>query len=402
MNIAVIGGGAAGYFSAINCLELNPNHQVTIFEKSSNPLQKVKVSGGGRCNVTHACFIPNELVKFYPRGARELLGPFTRFMTGDTMEWFENRGVPLKIEEDNRIFPQSNSSQSIIDLFLKMTRDLGVKTKLNSVITNISKTEKGFILTDKDKKRFTFDAVVFTPGSSKMALDLVSKLGLKITKTVPSLFTFRTPDSIFNELAGVTLEKVSIKIEGISGQQKGPLLFTHRGLSGPSILKTSAYKALELATLNYVFSIYIDLLPSYSIEEVLELIEGSKKKLKALEIPLPKRLISKVVEYCNLNVDDFAGVLSPKKHQELATTFKSLKIEVSGKDTFKEEFVTAGGVDLKEVDFKTFEAKKIPNFFLAGEILNIDAVTGGFNFQAAWTGAFHIATTLSLREQSLS
>lgn len=398
MKVAIIGGGAAGYFTAINCLELNHKHQVTIFEKSSNPLQKVKISGGGRCNVSHACFIPNELVKFYPRGKRELLGPFTRFMTGDTMEWFENHGVPLKIEDDNRIFPQSNSSQTIIDLFTNKARDLGVKTKLNTAIIHISKTEKGFIVTDKNKKTYTFDSVVFAPGSSKVALDLAHKMGLEITETVPSLFTFRTPNSIFNELSGVTLDKVSVKIEGLPGSQSGPLLFTHRGLSGPAILKTSAYKALELSEKKYEFSIYIDFLPKHSLEEVLEEIETTKKKLKGLEVDLPKRLIAKIIEYCGFSTDSFANSLSAKSQKELALAFKSLKIKVNGKDTFKEEFVTAGGIDLKEIDFKSFEAKKIPNFFIAGEILNIDAVTGGFNFQAAWTGAFHIATALSLRE----
>ncbi len=398
MKIAIIGGGAAGYFTAVHLSEKTSKHQIQIFEKGKKPLQKVLVSGGGRCNVTHACFIPRELSGFYPRGGRELMGPFSRFMTGDTMEWFENRGVPLKIEDDNRIFPESNRSQTIADLFTESAKAQGVKLNTGVTITSIEKTGKGFVLKDQFQKKYTADAVVFTPGSSPKSLGLAKAMGLKTRPTYPSLFTFRTPESPFNELSGVTLEKVEVKIVGIPGTQKGPLLFTHRGLSGPAILKTSAYKAIELAGLNYDFTILVNFLPKYDEEETLASIQISQKKLKSLEIDLPKRLIHKVIEYAGFSPDEFAKSLSAQAQKKLAVAFHQCEIVVKGKDTFKEEFVTAGGVDLKEMDFKTFESKKIPNLFLGGEVLNIDAVTGGFNFQAAWTAGFHIAECLSERD----
>jgi len=398
VKIAIIGGGAAGYFTAVHLSEKTSKHQIQIFEKGKSPLQKVLVSGGGRCNVTHACFIPRELSSFYPRGGRELMGPFSRFMTGDTMEWFEQRGVPLKIEDDNRIFPVSNSSKTIIDTLTQRAKACGVKLNTGCTIVSIDKVEKGFVMKDQHGKTHRIDVVVFTPGSSPKSLGLAKEMGLSITSTHPSLFTFRTPGSPFVELSGVTLEKVDVQIIGLSGSQKGPLLFTHRGLSGPAILKTSAYKALELSEANYRFSVLINFLPHISEEDILEEIIHSNKKLKSLELPLPKRLVSKLIEYAGFSIEEYTMGLHPPAQKKLVEAFTKCQIKVEGKDTFKEEFVTAGGVELKEINFKTFEAKKIPNLFLGGEVLNIDAVTGGFNFQAAWTAGFHIAECLAERE----
>jgi len=391
--VIIIGGGAAGFFTSIVIAENNPELDITILEKGENILQKVKVSGGGRCNVTHACFTPRELVEFYPRGKKELLGPFHQFMTGDTMEWFENHGVSLKIEEDNRIFPESNSSQTIIDCFINNANKSGVKLELNQNVLQIEKKNSKFIIQTKTDK-FVADKLVIASGNNPKIWDLISKLGHNIIAPVPSLFTFNISDKRIAAIPGVSVPKATVSIIGSKLETSGPVLITHWGLSGPAILKLSAFGALFLAEKNYEYQVKIDWL-SKSKESVLTKLnilkrENPKKRiiLKSVYKDLPKRLWEKLIIASQIKENQSWATISNKQLDQLAEQLTNSIFKAYGKTTFKEEFVTAGGVDLKEVNFKRFESKLHQNLFFAGEILNIDAVTGGFNFQNAWTGGF--------------
>jgi len=391
--IIIIGGGAAGFFTSIIIAENNPNLDVIILEKGDKVLQKVKVSGGGRCNVTHACFIPNELVEFYPRGKKELLGPFHQFMTGGTMEWFEDHGVPLKIEEDNRIFPESNSSQTIIDCFTKNAKENGVKLELNQNVQSIEKNDNQFKIKTSNQT-FLADKLIIASGSNPKIWDLMSKLGHKIIAPVPSLFTFNINDERIKEIPGVSVPNAEVQIIDSKFESNGPVLITHWGLSGPAILKLSAFGARFLAKKNYQYAIKINWL-SKSKDTVLTKLnilkrENTKKQL-ILRSPfkdLPKRLWESLVLASQIRQEQRWADVSNKQLNQLADQLTSSIFEAYGKTTFKDEFVTAGGVDLKEINFKRFESKLHKNLFFAGEVLNIDAVTGGFNFQNAWTSGF--------------
>lgn len=391
--IIIIGGGAAGFFTSIIIAENNPNLDIIILEKGDKVLQKVKVSGGGRCNVTHACFIPNELIEFYPRGKKELLGPFHQFMTGDTMEWFEDHGVPLKIEEDNRIFPESNSSQTIIDCFTKNAKEKGVKLELNQNVQSIEKKDNQFIIKTSNQT-FLADKLIITSGNNPKIWGLMSKLGHKIIAPVPSLFTFNINDERIKEIPGVSVPNAEVQIIDSKFKSNGPVLITHWGLSGPAILKLSAFGARFLAEKNYHYAIKINWL-SKSKDSVLTKLnilkrENTKKQL-ILRSPfkdLPKRLWEKLVLSSQIRPEQRWADVSNKQLNQLADQLTNSVFEAYGKTTFKEEFVTAGGVDLKEINFKRFESKLHKNLFFAGEVLNIDAVTGGFNFQNAWTSGF--------------
>lgn len=398
--IIIIGGGAAGFFTSIIIAENNPNLDVIILEKGDKILQKVKVSGGGRCNVTHACFIPNELIEFYPRGKKELLGPFHQFMTGDTMEWFEDHGVPLKIEEDNRIFPESNSSQTIIDCFTKNAKEKGVKLELNQNVQSIEKKDNQFIIKTSNET-FLADKLIIASGSNPKIWGLMSKLGHKIIPPVPSLFTFNINDERIKEIPGVSVPNAEVQIIDSKFESNGPVLITHWGLSGPAILKLSAFGARFLAEKNYQYAIKINWL-SKSKDSVLTKLnilkrENTKKQL-ILRSPfkdLPKRLWEKLVLSSQIRPEQRWADVSNKQLNQLADQLTNSVFEAYGKTTFKEEFVTAGGVDLKEINFKRFESKLHKNLFFAGEVLNIDAVTGGFNFQNAWTGGFIAGKTIA-------
>ncbi|MCF6280457.1 MAG: NAD(P)/FAD-dependent oxidoreductase [Flavobacteriaceae bacterium] len=391
--IVIIGAGAAGYFAAITAAENNPKVEVIILEKGKNGLQKVKISGGGRCNVTHACFVPSELVEFYPRGKKELLGPFHQFMTGDTMEWFENRGVPLKIEDDNRVFPESNSSQSIIDCLVESAEKAGVKVLFNQNVQTVSKTKDIFeIKTSSDV--FTADKLLIAAGSNPKMWALAETLGHTIVEPVPSLFTFNINDKRLKDLLGISVPYATIKISKTKLESSGPLLITHWGMSGPAILKLSAFGARILAEKDYQYNVEVNWL-SKSTEKVLEILKLGKttlnKKqvaLKSLFADIPKRLWERLVLVSNISATARWADLSNKQLQELANQLTKGVFNANGKSTFKDEFVTAGGVHLKGIDFKRFESKLHKNLFFVGEILNIDAVTGGFNFQNAWTGGF--------------
>ena len=399
-DLIIVGGGAAGFFTAINAAENVPDLKIAILERGKDVLSKVRVSGGGRCNVTHAEFVPNELSKNYPRGHKELKGPFHTFMTGDTMEWFDRRGVALKIEDDGRIFPVSNSSQTIIDCFLTEAKRLGVDVLTNHAV-------KGFIQENDHWKvqtnrgDFATQKLMIATGSNPKIWKLLKDLGHDIIDPVPSLFTFNIKDPRIEQLPGVVTDAL-VKVKGSKLVSEGPLLITHWGMSGPAILKLSAWGAIELNTLQYDFEIIVNWLRHYNQEEILEELkelkhENSKQQIsKYTQFDLPKRLWQSLIQASGLQND--TRWADANKHQ-LKTLSEQLTqgiFQVEGKSTFKEEFVTAGGINLKEVNFKTFESKKLKNLYFAGEVLNIDAITGGFNFQNAWTGAFIAAQAITL------
>ena len=398
-DVLVVGGGAAGFFAAINTAEQNPKLKIAILERGSNVLSKVKISGGGRCNVTHAEFIPQELVLNYPRGEKELRGPFHNYMTGDTMEWFESRGVPLKIEEDGRVFPVSNSSQTIIDCFLEQVKEYKIEVLLNHPVQGIHYKNETWEL-DTIKGVFSTPKLLIATGSNPKIWKLLASLGHEVISAVPSLFTFNIKDPRLKTIPGVVARDVRVSVVDSNLESEGPLLVTHTGLSAPSILKLSAYGALELAEKKYKFQIQVNFIKQEFLEcnkQLFEVKKQSPKKtiLKSAQFNLPKRLWEQLVMASNISDHLRWADVSKEKLHGLACELTQAVFKVDGKSTFKEEFVTAGGVELKGVNFKTFESKHYKNLFFAGEVLNIDAVTGGFNFQNAWTSAFIAAQQLS-------
>ena len=398
-DVIVIGGGAAGFFSAINIAVLNPELSVLILERGSEGLQKVKISGGGRCNVTHAQFIPTELTTNYPRGEKELLGPFHQYMTGDTMKWFEDRGIELKIEDDGRVFPVSNTSQTIIDCFINEANRLNIQILYNHSVKSISKKGDHWLV-NTDNSEFCSSKILVTTGSNPKIWNLMDQLNHTIVKPVPSLFSFDINDDRINSIPGVVVEDVEVSVVNSKLSTDGPLLITHKGLSAPSILKLSAFGALELAAMDYQFNISINFIKTSYNEclSQLKLIKSDLSKKMVVNhslFEIPKRLWKELVVYSGIETNTTWADINKSQLNELSIQLTSSIFKVKGKSTFKEEFVTAGGVDLKEINFKTFESKINPNLFFAGEILNIDAVTGGFNFQNAWTGAYIASKSIS-------
>lgn len=398
-DIIIIGGGAAGFFTAINIVEKNPKLKVAILERGKNVLEKVRISGGGRCNVTHACFVPNDLVKFYPRGEKELKGPFHQFCSGDTIEWFEKHGVELKIEEDGRMFPVSNSSQTIIDCFLKAAQKLKIDVLIGHSVQELYQGENYWKISTNHEV-FSCQKVVMATGSNPKMWELLQNLGHSIIEPVPSLFTFNIKDVRIKDLMGLSTV-ASVKVKKSKLQAYGPLLITHWGMSGPGILRLSAWGARELADKKYQFAIQVNWLNETDFEEAIDLLktikeENSKKLVsKYAHFELPKRLWENLVKASGITEETKWADVNKKQLNTLAEQLTNAEFQVNGKSTFKEEFVTAGGIDLKEVNFKTMESKILPNMYFAGEILNIDAITGGFNFQNAWTGGFIVANSIS-------
>ena len=395
--VIIIGGGASGFFTAANID--TKLYDVTILEQNSDVLQKVKISGGGRCNVSHACFDPRELVQFYPRGNKELLSVFTKFQPEDTMNWYEEHGVVLKIEDDNRIFPESNSSQSIIDCLVNECRKNNVKILTKQTVTEILPQENGYKIHTTDQNYFA-DYVVFSTGSSPKAFKLLEKLGHQIIAPVPSLFTFNIKNEILKDLMGTSFQYVDIEIPKLNLEESGSLLITHWGLSGPAILKLSAWGARELAALKYQFEIIINFIGTAS-EDALEIFKNFKEKEPKKSIGQAKifditnRFWQRILFVSGIDTAKQLANINNKEMQKIIENLCCCRMNVTGKSTFKEEFVTAGGVDLKEMDFKTMKSKKLPNFYISGEVLNIDAVTGGFNFQACWSEGWLIAQDLN-------
>ncbi len=395
--VIIIGGGASGFFTAANID--TKLYDVTILEQNSDVLQKVKISGGGRCNVSHACFDPRELVQFYPRGNKELLSVFTKFQPGDTMNWYEEHGVALKIEDDNRIFPESNSSQSIIDCLVNECRKNNVKILTKQTVTEILPQENGYKIHTTDQNYFA-DYVVFSTGSSPKAFKILEKLGHQIIAPVPSLFTFNIKNEILKDLMGTSFQYVNIEIPKLNLEESGSLLITHWGLSGPAILKLSAWGARELAALKYQFEIIVNFIGTAS-EDALEIFRNFKEKEPKKSIGQAKifditnRFWQRILFVSGIDTAKQLANINNKEMQKIIENLCCCRMNVIGKSTFKEEFVTAGGVDLKEMDFKTMKSKKLPNFYISGEVLNIDAVTGGFNFQACWSEGWLIAQDLN-------
>ena len=407
LKLAIIGGGAAGFFAGINAAELVPGLEVHIFDKSAQFLSKVKVSGGGRCNVTHACFEPELLVNNYPRGAKELLGPFYVFNPSDTINWFKQRRVNIHAEPDGRMFPVTNTSQTIIDCFLHEAEQLQIRLHTQTGVTQLHHHENKWLLVFSNGKSDTFDFVLVATGSSPQVWKMLATLGHTIVEPVPSLFTFHISDKRIEGLMGVSVPEVTCKIEGEKISTQGPLLITHWGLSGPAILKLSAWGAVALAKKQYNFNLIVNFLPEHDYESCLNMLlslKMSSPKKNIINTPLGNistRLHKSLCNYCGiadtLNWSDVTKVVL----QKFAAVLTESNFEVKGKSTFKDEFVTCGGIKLQEVDFKTMQSKKYPNLFFAGEVLNIDAVTGGFNFQAAWTTGYIAATGIQQIAETL-
>ena len=400
MKIAVIGGGAAGFMAAITAKETSKQASVTIFEKTEKVLVKVKVSGGGRCNVTNATFSVSQLIKNYPRGGRELKKPFNHFFTTDTVNWFEKRGVSLKTESDNRMFPLSNSSQTIVDLLLNSAENLGVRLSYKSKVNAITPIENGINLSINGEI-LTFDKVIIASGGSpkESGLEWLKKLGYKIISPVPSLFTFNMPKNPITKLMGLSVPNVITSIKGSKLKQTGPLLITHWGMSGPAILKLSAWGAQDLAKQSYNFSVQVNWL-SINEEELRglfsDLTSSRKQMYKLNPLEIPKRLWHFMLNKLEIAENQIWNELAKKNKNRLINMLLNDEFEVKGKTTFKEEFVSCGGIDLSEIDMQTMESKRHKGIYFAGELLNIDGVTGGFNFQAAWTTGYLAGKNSSL------
>jgi predicted Rossmann fold flavoprotein len=392
-DIIVIGGGPAGFFAAIHCAELNPDLRVLILEKAQTTLGKILISGGGRCNVTHACFEPAELIKFYPRGGNELRGAFARFQPADTVKWFEGRGVKLKTESDGRMFPVTDSSETIAECLREATKKLGVRVQIDASVLNIEKIPRGgFNLTVRESRAEihlqTKKLLIATGGDSK-ARELIQSLGHSIFEPVPSLFTFNIKDKRSEGLAGLSVENVTLKMESVTTQ--GALLITHWGMSGPAVLKCSAWGARILAEKKYHAKLTVNWLDDLSFDKTLEILtrnkewqENARKKVAANPAfsQIPIRLWKQLTGFVG---DKNWADVSKAELRQLAQELSAGEFAISGKGQFKDEFVTCGGVNLKEVDFKTMQSRVVENLFFAGEVLDIDGLTGGFNFQAAWT-----------------
>jgi predicted Rossmann fold flavoprotein len=390
--IAIIGGGAAGFFAAITAAERNGNAKIVLIEASPQPLGKVKISGGGRCNVTHACFDPTTLVQFYPRGQKALRGAFSRFQPQDTIDWFTKRGVQLKTEADGRMFPVTDSSQTIIDCLLQAAANAGVQVWTGTTITNITKTAQGFRLSSKTAQSWEVDRLLLATGSNLLGYRWAKQLGHVIEPIVPSLFTFKITDPRLADLAGISVKTATLQILGEKKlTQTGPLLITHWGLSGPAVLKLSAWGARALHDAGYLSQLVVNWLPEITADQLRSTILAVKEQIpqKAIHsncpVLLPQRLWVSLLHYCQIEAGSLWAGLSNKKLDRLLQELQKGTFQITGKSAFKEEFVTCGGVKLGEIDFKTMASKVCPGLYFAGEIIDVDGVTGGFNFQNAWT-----------------
>jgi predicted Rossmann fold flavoprotein len=400
--ILVVGGGAAGFFGAIAAAETNPRASVTILEKGPRVLSKVRISGGGRCNVTHACFEPRELSLRYPRGGRALIGPFTRFGPRETIEWFRLRAVNLKTEADGRMFPVTDSSQTIIDCLTDSATNAGVRIRTHTGVETIARREGGgFTLRLTNGETLEADRLLWAAGGCRAENHPLVPLGHTLVPPVPSLFTFHIDSPWLRELPGVSVEDVQVSVPKTSLKQRGPILITHAGVSGPAILRLSAWGARELHDLDYRFSLRIAWLADAKPEDLVEEIQrrretqGGQTVLRARWNPLPARLWEQLVLQAGIAPETKWARLAKPEAQKLAALLTGTELPVTGKSMNKEEFVTCGGIPLPEVDFKTMQSRRVPGLFLAGEALDIDGITGGFNFQAAWTTSWTAGQNLA-------
>jgi predicted Rossmann fold flavoprotein len=402
-DVIIIGGGAAGFFAAIRAAEQNPNLRIVILEKASQTLGKVLISGGGRCNVTHACFEPAKLITYYPRGGNELRGAFTRFQPKDTVEWFESRHVKLKTESDGRMFPVTDDSNTIANCLRDTAKEAGVRVELGASVLSVEKNPQGGFRLEAQMEAKLFllqtKKLMFATGGDRKSQSLIQKFGHNIVPQVPSLFTFNIKDKRINDLAGVAVEDVTVKMDGITA--RGPLLITHWGMSGPAVLRLSAWGARILFDKKYASTLTVNWLGDYKLDATLDVLqrnkewqENARKKVAAHSAfsQIPIRLWKQLVHF--IGDKNWADV-SKAELQKLAQELTAGEYKIQGKGQFKDEFVTSGGVNLKEVDFKTMQSRIVDGLFFGGEVLDIDGITGGFNFQAAWTTGWLAGSAMS-------
>jgi predicted Rossmann fold flavoprotein len=391
--IIVVGGGAAGFFAAITCAEANPSAEVMILEKSPEFLSKVKISGGGRCNVTHSCFEPRDFATRFPRGEQELIGPFQRFGAKETVDWFRRRGVKLNTECDGRMFPLSNTSQTIVDCLVRGAEAAGVKLRMKCGVERVSHGKNGFDLILSNAETLFCDKLLLATGGCRTAVagDLAVSLGHTLEPPVPSLFTFHLEAPWLTELAGNSVESVEASVPDTKLRERGALLMTHTGLSGPVILRLSAWGARELHVRDYKFSLHLCWLPKLGQEEIATELQWRRSQQPARLVvntpipPLPARLWEQLVIAAGVKRDTRWAAVTRSAQHNLLQQLTRTELQVTGKSLNKEEFVTCGGVRLSEVNFRTMQSRLCPGLYFAGELLDIDGVTGGFNFQSAWT-----------------
>ena len=405
--MVVIGGGAAGFFGAIACAEANPQAQIALLEAGSQVLAKVRISGGGRCNVTHACFDPALLVQHYPRGGRALRGAFSRFQPQDTMDWFEAQGVAFKTESDGRMFPKTDDSATIVDCLIQAARTAGVKVRTRAAVAGVQRLNAseqgdqlgkgGFRVEVRSQPSLLCDRILLATGSSPQGHRIARSLGHRIVSPVPSLFTFKLNDPRLQGLAGISVDPVHLRLQvddKTKLEQAGPLLVTHWGASGPAVLKLSAWGARILHDCHYRATLVINWLPQSNLETLRQQLQSlrTRESRRAIAtrcpLPLPLRLWQRLIARANIARETRWAELSKKALNQLLKELNQGHYQIQGKGVFKEEFVTCGGIDLKQVNFKTLESRCCPGLYLAGEVLDIDGVTGGFNFQSAWTTAW--------------
>lgn len=402
-DLVVIGGGAAGFFGAINAATISPSLRILILEKTNKLLSKVRVSGGGRCNVTHHCFEPTPLSKHYPRGQKELKKSFRVFQAKDTVNWFEARGVKLKVEGDGRIFPTTDNSETVINCFLEEAGRLGIQIKTKCDVLDCKPTDRGFIVTCTGQRTFSGNKVLIATGGAnkETAYEWIKKMGHSIINPIPSLFTFNDSEKRFADLMGIAVEQVEVKIAGTKYVERGPLLLTHWGLSGPVVIKLSAWAAEYLNEADYQFTVLVNWLGGAKEHEAREELETFKdanvKKTicKHTLFSLPSRLWIELCKQSDIEVRKVWGEISKRQLNKLVENLTRCSFRIKGKTTFKEEFVICGGVDLKDLDIERMESKKVKGIHFAGEVLNVDGETGGFNFQSAWTTAYLAAKSIA-------
>ncbi|MBL0741781.1 NAD(P)/FAD-dependent oxidoreductase [Chryseolinea lacunae] len=401
-DLVVIGGGAAGFFGAIQAAEQKPGLKILILEKTTKLLTKVKVSGGGRCNVTHDCINPFELARHYPRGEKALKNLFKSFHAGNTVAWFEGKGVSLKVEDDGRMFPDTDSSQTIIDCFMREVQRHKIRIEMEAAVLSLRKEEEEFLITTDTETYHAAKVLIATGGSPNAgAYQWIADTGHAVLKPIPSLFTFNEAEKNFSDLMGIAVPNAEVKITGTKFSQQGPLLITHWGLSGPAVIKLSAWAAEYLHGIHYTFQVLVSWIGAVKEADFMAGLQehkAQKGKQKIVTNPLfglPQRLWERLCSLAEIDAQKIWADLPQKNMNKLMEFLIRCPFQIKGKTTFKEEFVTCGGVDVKTIDLDTMQSKTIKNLFFAGEVLNIDGETGGFNFQAAWTTAYVAAKTIA-------